>query len=83
MTIENGFESRLPLQTNSLIPMATISRNAAVQVYLRDLGLACIEASGRPELIPLLVALLLLAPRTTEVAQIPRQRAQRPSEREP
>jgi hypothetical protein len=63
--------------------MATISRNAAVQVYLRDLGLACIKASGRPELIPLLVALLLLAPRTTEVAQIPRQRAQRPSEREP
>ena len=79
----NGFESRLPLQTNSLIPMATKSRNAAVQVYLRDLGLACIEASGRPELIPLLVALLLLAPRTTEVARIPRQRAQRPSEREP
>jgi hypothetical protein len=63
--------------------MTTISRNAAVQVYLRDLGLAAIEASGHPKLIPLLVALLLLAPRTTEVAQIPCQRAQRPSEREP
>ena len=45
----------------------------SIENYLRALGLACIEAAGEPRVRPLLLALLLIAPKT--IAELRRSRA--------